>query len=104
MSVTATEYEIQNRNGEPRAVEVRSLNELFADDETAERWWVASRWPNGVAFPEWRQREHLAPQDMEAAALLLPRLPQGLLGEDGLGLQATRWCNRPTARDRSVRR
>ena len=26
--------------------------EMFPDEESAERWWVASRWPAGVACPE----------------------------------------------------
>ena len=28
------------------------LFDMFPDDETAERWWVAQRWPNGVACSE----------------------------------------------------
>ncbi len=34
-----------------RGISWIELFELFPDEEAAERWWIASRWPNGVACP-----------------------------------------------------
>ena len=30
---------------------VMELFDLFPDEKSAERWWIASRWPNGIACP-----------------------------------------------------
>ena len=34
-----------------RGISWMELFELFPNEEAAERWWIASRWPNGVACP-----------------------------------------------------
>ena len=35
-----------------KGISLIELFEMFPDNETAERWWVANRWPNGVVCPE----------------------------------------------------
>ena len=33
-------------------ISLLELSDMFPDEASAERWWIASRWPSGVACPE----------------------------------------------------
>ena len=57
------------------------LTRMFPDDAVAERWFIETRWPEGVHCPCCGSLNVQETQDPEAAALSLPGLPQGFFGQ-----------------------
>ena len=57
------------------------LTRMFPDDAAAERWFVKNALAGRRALPVLWLTERAGTRDAEAAALSLPGLPQGFLGQ-----------------------
>ena len=51
------------------------LTRMFPDDQTAERWFIEQRWPDGVHCPACGIDQHPGAAYAQAAGLSLPGLP-----------------------------
>ena len=63
-----------NRNG----ISLTELFEMFPDDEAAERWFVESRWPDGIRCVFCEGRRHRYVRLASDPTVPLPGLPQAV--------------------------